>query len=131
MNKKKKKKKRTSISFRLAKGRTNLELHPDVYALREGVAQTMSMIKSKLSNNQRSFCLAHPMAPSQIPTPIRIKPNDHGSSLQPSKERSRVSLSSNGDLSISADDLSFTSQLISEFRLFDLIFSLSSSLNFR
>lgn len=81
-----------------AKGRTNYELHPEVYALRDGVAQTMSLFKSKLSNGQRPSCLVHP-----APTPIR-----------PLKDRSRLSTSSNGDLSVSADDLSFSSQLISE-----------------
>lgn len=54
--------------FRLAKGRTNYELHPEIYALRDGVAQTMTLFKPRLGNIHRSTCLHY----QQQSTPIRV-----------------------------------------------------------
>jgi hypothetical protein len=42
--------------FVIAKGRTNYELHPETYALRDGVAQTMTLFKPRLA---RPTCLHH------------------------------------------------------------------------
>ena len=81
------------LPFLSARGRTNCELHPDVYALREGVAQTMSLFKTK----------------------ARPSSNHHFVSA-------RRSFSSN-------DDLSFSSQLISESR--EAFFSLRPTSNVR
>ena len=43
----------------LAKGRTNYELHPESYALRDGVAQTMTLFKPRLVTVHRPTCLFH------------------------------------------------------------------------
>lgn len=48
-----------SISSILAKGRTNYELHPESYALRDGVAQTMTLFKPRLVTVHRPTCLYH------------------------------------------------------------------------
>ena len=45
--------------FVLAKGRTNYELHPESYALRDGVAQTMTLFKPRLVTVHRPTCLFH------------------------------------------------------------------------
>ena len=52
----------------LAKGRTNYELHPETYALRDGVAQTMTSFKPRLISIRRPICQHQ----SCIPTPIRV-----------------------------------------------------------
>ena len=55
----------------LAKGRTNYELHPESYALRDGVAQTMTLFKPKLVTVHRPTCLYHQQQ-SPIATPSRV-----------------------------------------------------------
>lgn len=52
----------------LAKGRTNYELYPENYALRDGVAQTMASFKSKLLSIRQPTCQHQ----SCIPTPMRV-----------------------------------------------------------
>ncbi len=43
----------------IAKGRTSYELHPESYALRDGVAQTMTLFKPRLVTVHRPTCLFH------------------------------------------------------------------------
>ncbi len=66
----------------IAKGRTNYELHPESYALRDGVAQTMTLFKPRLVTVHRPTCLFHQQqlaaaaaASKQSPTttPNRVK----------------------------------------------------------
>jgi len=48
-----------TIHLFLAKGRTNYELHPEIYALCDGVAQTMTLFKPRLVTVHRPTCLFH------------------------------------------------------------------------
>jgi hypothetical protein len=65
----------------LAKGRTNYELHPENYALRDGVAQTMTLFKPRLVTVHRPTCLYHQQQlaaaaaskQSPVSTPNRVK----------------------------------------------------------
>jgi hypothetical protein len=61
-----------SFILLLAKGRTNYELHPEIYALRDGVAQTMTLFKPRLVTVHRPTCLFHQQQ-SPVTTPIRVK----------------------------------------------------------
>ncbi|CAF5134544.1 unnamed protein product, partial [Rotaria magnacalcarata] len=59
------------------KGRTNYELHSESYALRDGVAQTMTLFKPRLVTVHRPTCLYHqqqstgPLKQPTEVTPIR------------------------------------------------------------
>lgn len=65
----------------LAKGRTNYELHPESYALRDGVAQTMTLFKPRLVTVHRPTCLFHQQQlaaagaakQSPVTTPNRVR----------------------------------------------------------
>lgn len=64
-----------------AKGRTNYELHPESYALRDGVAQTMTLFKPRLVTVHRPTCLFHQQQlaaagaskQSPVTTPNRVR----------------------------------------------------------
>ena len=67
-----------------AKGRTNYELHPENYALRDGVAQTMTLFKPRLVTVHRPTCLVHQqqsttvgaLKQSPMTTPNRVNFHD-------------------------------------------------------
>jgi len=46
-------------------------LHPENYALRDGVAQTMTLFKSRFVTVHRPTCLYHQQQ-SLVTTPIRV-----------------------------------------------------------
>jgi hypothetical protein len=74
---------RNLFIYLLAKGRTNYELHPENYALRDGVAQTMTLFKPRLVTVHRPTCLFHQQQlaaaaggtskQSPVTTPNRVK----------------------------------------------------------
>ena len=137
---------RNESRSRLAKGRTNYELHPEIYSLREGVAQTMTLFKPRLVTVHRSTCLLHhPQSAangitklSPMTTPMRVKNDTVAAYVDASiallskvlKDKSPQSSStmslthrhpnsiSNGDLSMSADELSISTHVISKQRPF-------------
>ncbi|CAF4468439.1 unnamed protein product [Rotaria socialis] len=103
-----------------AKGRTNYELHPESYALRDGVAQTMTLFKPRLVTVHRPTCLYH-----QQQSTGPLKQLTEVTPIRPSKEKSdrmssalnltqQQNSSSNCDLSLSADELSISSHINSD-----------------
>lgn len=62
---------RLILFFFIAKGRTNYELHPESYALRDGVAQTMTLFKPRLPAIHRPTCLHHQQK-LFVTTPSRV-----------------------------------------------------------
>ena len=138
----------------LAKGRTNYELHPESYALRDGVAQTMTLFKPRLVTVHRPTCLFHQQQlaaaaaakQSPVTTPNRVRFSILFTSIssrqmfvfQGMKDKSRrtssiASLSqrppnsaSFGDLSASGDDL-VTSPHISSKNFFLLTLNTNES----
>lgn len=57
-----------------AKGRTNYELHPENYALRDGVAQTMTLFKPRLVTVHRPTCLFHQQQLASASSTARSSP---------------------------------------------------------
>ncbi|CAF1587078.1 unnamed protein product [Rotaria magnacalcarata] len=109
-----------------AKGRTNYELHPENYALRDGVAQTMTLFKPRLVTVHRPTCLFHQqqlaaagtLKQSPVTTPNRgtkdksRRTSSIVSSTPPQQQRNASSI---GDLSASGDDLVTSPHVLSDF----------------
>ncbi|CAF1104230.1 unnamed protein product [Adineta ricciae] len=108
-----------------AKGRTNYELHPESYALRDGVAQTMTLFKPRLVTVHRPTCLFHQQqlaaaAAASKQSPI-LTPNRGSkdksrrtSSINSYTQQHQTNSSSIGDLSASGDDLSTSPHILSD-----------------
>ncbi|CAF1503793.1 unnamed protein product [Adineta steineri] len=109
-----------------AKGRTNYELNSQNYPLRDGVAQTMTLFKQRFVNIRRPTYLFPQQqqstgsllkkSPSVTPIrPIKDKCRRTSStySLKQQQQQQSTSLS-NGDLSMSADDLSVSPRVSSD-----------------
>ncbi|CAF4252146.1 unnamed protein product, partial [Rotaria sp. Silwood2] len=105
------------------KGRTNYELHPESYALREGVAQTMTLFKPRLVTVHRPTCLFHQqqlaaagtLKQSPVTTPIRgAKDKSRRTSSTISLKQQQQNSTSIGDLSVSGDDLSTSPHVLSD-----------------
>ncbi|CAF1300148.1 unnamed protein product [Rotaria magnacalcarata] len=108
-----------------AKGRTNYELHPENYALRDGVAQTMTLFKPRLVTVHRPTCLFHQqqlaaagtLKQSPVTTPNRgtkdksRRTSSIVSSTPPQQQRNASSI---GDLSASGDDLVTSPHVLSD-----------------
>ncbi|CAF3465466.1 unnamed protein product [Rotaria socialis] len=108
-----------------AKGRTNYELHPESYALRDGVAQTMTLFKPRLVTVHRPTCLFHQqqlaaagtLKQSPVTTPNRgtkdksRRTSSTVSSTPPQQQRNASSI---GDLSASGDDLVTSPHVLSD-----------------
>ncbi|CAF3411588.1 unnamed protein product [Rotaria sp. Silwood1] len=106
-----------------AKGRTNYELHPESYALRDGVAQTMTLFKPRLVTVHRPTCLFHQQQlaaagtskQSPVTTPIRgAKDKSRRTSSTVSLKQQQQNSTSIGDLSVSGDDLSTSPHVLSD-----------------
>ncbi|CAF3412842.1 unnamed protein product, partial [Rotaria sp. Silwood2] len=112
-----------------AKGRTNYELHPENYALRDGVAQTMTFFKPRLVTVHQPTCIFHQqqqqqstgsLKQSSVITPTSVDINfvllyksNRASSTIPLTQQQQNS-SSNGDLSISGDDPSASQNILND-----------------
>ncbi|CAF0847061.1 unnamed protein product [Rotaria sordida] len=110
--------------YQTAKGRTNYELHPESYALRDGVAQTMTLFKPRLVTVHRPTCLFHQQQlatggiskQSPVTTPIRgtkDKSRRTSSTISLTQQQQQNSASV-GDLSVSGDDLSTSPHVLSD-----------------
>jgi hypothetical protein len=99
----------------LAKGRTNYELHPESYALRDGVAQTMTLFKPRLVTVHRPTCLFHQQ---QLAAAAASKQSPKDKSRRTSSiislTQQRPNSSSFGDLSASGDELSASPHVLSK-----------------
>ncbi|CAF1052712.1 unnamed protein product [Rotaria sordida] len=107
-----------------AKGRTNYELHPENYALRDGVAQTMTFFKPRLVTVHQPTCVFHQqqqstgsLKQSSIATPtksLKDKSNRTSSTISLTQQQQQQNSSSNGDLSVSREDLSASPHILSD-----------------
>ncbi|CAF1221360.1 unnamed protein product [Rotaria sordida] len=107
-----------------AKGRTNYELHPENYALRDGVAQTMTFFKPRLVTVHQPTCVFHQqqqstgsLKQSSIATPtksLKDKSNRTSSTISLTQQQQQQNSSSNGDLSVSREDLSTSPHILSD-----------------
>ncbi|CAF3599478.1 unnamed protein product [Adineta steineri] len=107
-----------------AKGRTNYELHPESYALRDGVAQTMTLFKPRLVTVHRPTCLYHQQQLAAASATSKQSPGVTPNRGSKDKSRRTSSInsflqqqqpnSSFGDLSASGDDLSTSPHVLSD-----------------
>ncbi|CAF1535050.1 unnamed protein product [Adineta steineri] len=108
-----------------AKGRTNYELHPESYALRDGVAQTMTLFKPRLVTVHRPTCLYHQQqlaaasatskqSPGVTPNRGSKDKSRRTSSINSFLQQQQQPNSSFGDLSASGDDLSTSPHVLSD-----------------
>ncbi|CAF1124963.1 unnamed protein product [Adineta steineri] len=108
-----------------AKGRTNYELNSQNYPLRDGVAQTMTLFKQRFVNIRRPTYLFPQQqqstgsllkkSPSVTPIrPIKDKCRRTSSTYSLKQQQQQSTSLSNGDLSMSADDLSVSPRVSSD-----------------